>query len=109
MAEKKGNTEKLRYDFNEARCCEIYLSGLNRYGRVTGREFRSFGGSRRILNVDNRENVFYEDYNGPVYWFGTNKRVPDDMIEPKVMFLNGQDPRKFGTLRPHERHLLDKI
>jgi hypothetical protein len=109
MAEKKGNTEKLHYDFNESRCCEICFDGLNRYVRVTGREFRSFGGLRRILNIDNRENSFYEDYNGPVYWFGTNKKVPTDEVESKIMLLNGKDPRKFGQLRPHERHLLDKI
>lgn len=107
MAEKRGNTEKLRYDFNEARCCEIWFEGLNRFGRVTAREFRSFGGKRRILNVDNRDNAFYEDYEGPVYWFGTNKKISSDIIESKVMFLHGKDPRNFGTCRPHERHLLD--
>ena len=58
MSEKKGNTVKLVYDFNESRCCEIYSEGLKRFGRVTPREFRSFGGKRRILNVDDRDNVF---------------------------------------------------
>jgi hypothetical protein len=109
MAEKKGNTVKLKYDFNEARCLEIYIESLNRYGRVTCNDFRSFGGKRRILNVDNPQNVFYEDYNGPVYWFGTNKVIPENEIEPKTMFLHGRDPRNFGNLRLHERHLLDKI
>ena len=107
MAEKRGNTEKLRYDFNEARCCEIFMEGLNRYARVTAREFRSFGGKRRILNVDDRENVFYEDSNGPVYWFGSNKKVAKADLKPQIMFLHGKDPRNFGSCRPHERHLLD--
>ena len=107
MAEKKGNTVKLVYDFNEARCCEIYSEGLKRYGRVTPREFRSFGGKRRILNVDDRDNVFYEDYNGPVYYMMTNKKVPTSELQPKVMFLGEKDPRQFGSVRPHERHLLD--
>jgi len=107
MSEKRGNTEKLRYDFNESRCCEIYIEGLNRYGRVTGREFRSFGGKRRILNVDNPHNAFYEDYEGPVYYMMTNKKVPAKEIQPKVMFLGEKDPRNFGSCRPHERHLLD--
>ena len=107
MAEKRGQTEKLRYDFNEARCCEIWYKGLNRYARVTPREFRSFGGKRRILNVDNPRNAFYEDYEGPVYYMMTNKKVPAGQIEPKVMFLGDKDPRNFGTCRPHERHLLD--
>ena len=107
MTEKRGQTEKMRFDFNEARCCEIWIEGLNRYGRVTAREFRSFGGKRRILNVDDRENVFYEDYDGPVYWFGSNKKVAKKDIKPQIMFLHGKDPRGFGQCRPHERHLLD--
>ena len=107
MSEKRGNTVKLIYDFNESRCCEIYFEGLKRFGRVTAREFRSFGGKRRILNVDDRDNVFYEDYNGPVYWFGTNKKVSASDTKPEVMFLHGKDPRQFGSVRPHERHLLD--
>ena len=107
MSEKKGNTVKLVYDFNESRCCEIYSEGLKRFGRVTAREFRSFGGKRRILNVNDRDNAFYEDYKGPVYWFGSNKKVSQADLQPKVMFLHGKDPRNFGSCRPHERHLLD--
>ena len=107
MTEKRGQTEKMRFDFNESRCCEIWFDGLERYGRVTAREFRSFGGKRRILNVDDRYNAFYEDYEGPVYWFGTNKKVAKKDIESKIMFLHNKDPRKFGECRPHERHLLD--
>ena len=107
MAEKRGNTEKIRFDFNEARCCEAYFDALDRYHIITAREFRSFGGKRRILNVDNKDNVFYEDYNGPVYWFGTNKKVAKTSIKPQIMFLHDKDPRNFGTCRPHERHLLD--
>lgn len=90
MSEKKGNTVKLIYDFNEARCCEVeYLPG--KWSRTTGREFRSFGGNRRILNVDNPDNAFYEQYDGPVYLFGTNKKVksPNDQIH----YENGVDPR----------------
>ena len=107
MAEKRGNTAQLVYDFNTARCCEIWFEGLNRFGRVTAREFRSFGGPRRILNVDDRYNAFYEDYEGPVYWFGTNKKVAKKDVGNKIMFLHDKDPRQFGTCRPHERHLLD--
>ncbi len=86
MSEKKGNTVKLVYDFNEARSCEIYSKGLKRYGRVTAREFRSFGGKRRILNVDDCDNPFYEDYNGPVYYMMTNKKVPVSELQAKVKF-----------------------
>ena len=52
MAEKKGNTVKLKYDFPTQLCCEIYQESLGAYYRVTCNEFRSFGGKRRILNID---------------------------------------------------------
>ena len=107
MSEKRDAPVKLNFDFNESRCCEVYFDGLNRYHRVTATEFRSFGGKRRILNVDNPHKVFYEDYNGPVYYLKTNKKVPASRLEPKVMFLGDVDPRKFGTVRSHENHLLD--
>lgn len=91
MSEKKGNTVKLIYNFNDARCCEIeYTPGI--WARVTGREFRSFNGNRRILNVDDSNNIFYEDYNGPVYLFGTNKVIKSPM-NGGVQFENGVDPR----------------
>ena len=91
MSEKRGNTVKLRYDFNEARCCEVeYAPG--KWGRTTGREFRSFKGNRRILNVDDPNNAFYEDYNGPVYLFGTNKTI-NQSDKNGLQFENGIDPR----------------
>lgn len=60
--EKKGHTEKLHYDFNQAANLEVELDGV--WYRVTPRDFRSFVGSRRISGVE---------YEGPVYVFGTNK------------------------------------
>lgn len=90
MSEKRGNTVKLVYNFNTARCCEIeYKPG--KWIRTTAREFRSFRGNRRILNVDNPDDVFYEAYYGPVYLFGTNKTVDTD--SEGVQFENGIDPR----------------
>jgi len=100
MSEKRGHTEKLKYDFNSARCCEIQLGG--KWHRVTAREFRSFHGPRRILNVDNPTSVFYQEYNGPVYLFGTNKIVRDSEKTDGVNFENGEDPRTFGMRRKHE-------
>ena len=92
MSEKRGNTVKLQYDFNSARCCEIEYSP-GKWVRTTPREFRSFGGNRRILNVDNALDVFYEEYNGPVYLFGTNQ-VVKDYSRDKVQFKDGIDPRE---------------
>lgn len=90
MSEKRGNTVKLVYDFNSARCCEIeYKPGT--WARVTPREFRSFKGNRRILNVDDPNNAFYENYNGPIYLFGTNKTIKTD--SSGMQYENGVDPR----------------
>lgn len=92
MSEKRGNTEKLIYDFNTARSSEIeYAPG--KWVRTTCREFRSFSGNRRILNVDDPNNVFYETYNGPVYLFNTNKRA-NEITKDNVQYENGIDPRE---------------
>ena len=64
--EKTGYTEKMEYLFNEARCLEIYMPGLSRWHRVTSTDFRSFDGKRRIQG---------EEYEGPLYAYGTNRKV----------------------------------
>ena len=96
--EKRDRIEKLKYDFNTARCCEIeYKPGM--WSRVTSREFRSFKGNRRILNVNNPDNRFYEDYNGPVYLFGTNKII-NQTNKQGFQFENDIDPRnQYGKQR----------
>lgn len=70
--EKRGNTEKLTYDFNTAANLEIWMPSLNGWYRVTSREFRSFNGKRRIN---------HEPYNGPVFLYATNKRANKSKIE----------------------------
>jgi len=100
MSEKRGNTVKLVYDFNEARCCEIeYKPG--KWIRTTARDFRSFDGNRRILNVDNPDSPFYEQYDGPLYLFGTNKKVTPSYTN-QLQFTEEGDPRRFGQRRKHE-------
>jgi len=64
--EKTGFTEKMEFLFNEARCLEIYVPGLSRWHRVTPTDFRSFDGKRRIQG---------EEYEGPLYAYGTNRKV----------------------------------
>jgi len=65
--EKKGNTVKLEYDFNSSANLEVFLPNLKNWYRVTSREFRSFNTARRLNGAE---------YNGPLYLFGTNKKVP---------------------------------
>ena len=45
---------------------------------------------------------FYEEYNGPVYYTMTNRKVTQDMRENKIISFEGKDPRKFGVARAHE-------
>ena len=91
MAEKRGDLIKLTYDFNSALCCEVSFDG-EKWARVTAREFRSFNGKRRILNVDNPSKAYYEEYLGPIYYYGTNRiaKKPEKM---GTAFINGVDPR----------------
>ena len=64
--EKTGYTEKLKNDFNDSKLLEVYLPKLDNWYRVTCKDFRSFDGKRRIQG---------EDYEGPLYAYGTNRKV----------------------------------
>jgi|688.fasta_scaffold930456_2 hypothetical protein len=91
MAEKKGNLIKLVYEFNSARCCEVSFDN-EKWARVTAREFRSWNGKRRILNVDNPNKPYYEEYMGPVYYYGTNF-INKKSEEYGLVFIENKDPR----------------
>ena len=93
MSEKKGNTGQLRYDFDTVKSCEIEWKS-ERWGRVTPRECRSFGGSRRILNVNDPNNAFYEFYYGPVYFYNTNEKVKENDLCEGYNYKDGVDPRE---------------
>lgn len=78
---KRGETEKLLYEFDTSGVLEVYMSKLENWYRTTAKEFRSFNGPRRITvpteiqhgNVSVPMQTF--EYYGPVYQFGTNKVV----------------------------------
>jgi hypothetical protein len=93
MSEKKGFTGKMKYDFDTSKCCEIEWKP-GRWGRVTSREFRSFNGNRRILNVSDPSNSFYEYYEGPIYFYGTNNKVPENELCEGYNYSGGVDPRE---------------
>lgn len=92
MAEKRGNTNKVLYDFDSGKCCEIEING--NYYRTTPNEFRSFGGNRRLQG---------ESYTGEVYYLGSNKIVPTEIRQSKIHCLSDTDPRPFGRRRPYEK------
>ena len=80
MAEKRGEIEKLRNDFNTSGVLEIFLNNKKWY-RTTSKDFRSFDGQRRITEPTECKlgNVIVPmetyEYWGPVFLFGTNKEV----------------------------------
>lgn len=103
MGEKRGQTEKLVYDFPTQLSTEIgYEDGF--WIRVTCNRFRSYNGPRRILHLDKDGKGEYRDYNGPVYYFESNKRVKD-LSKKGYVYLNDIAPKP--QLRPGENHFLE--
>jgi hypothetical protein len=100
MAEKKGFTGKLKYDFPTQKCLEVKLK--DKWYRVTSNDFRSFDTERRFGVGEDTE-----PYNGAIYYFGTNKIAPQENTG-KIIY-HPEHPRRETLLRPHERHLLDKV
>jgi hypothetical protein len=82
MSEKKGNLEKLIYDFKDTNC-EVQIKA--KWYRTTAREFRSWSGKRRIDNIE---------YNGTLYYYGTNKKVTEEVKHEGVVFIGNKDPRE---------------
>ena len=116
MAEKKGQTVKLKYDFPTQRCCEVYVPNLENWYRVTCKEFRSWVGKRRILHIEGDDRMKmdvkseYRDYDGPTYFYDSNKKInPSNHIQNKVAFLHDEDPRQFTPRNGRERDYLHKV
>ena len=80
MSEKRGQTEKIKFEFNTAGVLEIqYATGG--WGRVTAVTFRAYDGPRRITEPQFTEKsnphvpMRTYLYEGPVYYYGSNKQV----------------------------------
>jgi uncharacterized secreted protein with C-terminal beta-propeller domain len=99
MSEKRGQTEKLRYDFNTARA--VFVKNVKGgYSRITERDFRSYNGERYILI-----NSEYQSYDGPIYYWNTNKICKEPIGENKIQYAH--DIPWVSIRRPHERYLED--
>ena len=70
---KRGNTVKLKYDFDTSKCVQVKLNSKDKWVRITEREFRSYNGERRIVTWDKQNNPIYTEYEGPIYYFGDRK------------------------------------
>lgn len=89
MAEKTGLTDKPIYDFNTSANLEVYLTSSQRWHRVTCNDFKSWDGQRRING---------EDYDGPLYCYGTNrlalKEGRNGIVESEVTEARDKISRK---------------
>lgn len=88
---KRGEIEKLIFPFNTAGALEVYMPELGNWYRVTAKDFRSFDGKRRITapsttTLGNTDiPTVTEEYNGPVYLWGTNTEVLDTTGEGQLI------------------------
>jgi hypothetical protein len=100
MAEKRGQTETLKYDFNTAKELQVKLN--EKWYRVTPREFRSYNGERRLVYTREYK-VIHEEYNGPIYYWGTNKLCKTPIsLGTQYIF----DVSRETQVRQGEKHLL---
>jgi hypothetical protein len=96
MGEKRGNTGKLENPYNDNGVLEVYHEEIEQWIRVTSREFRSWGGKRRITEYrypyrQPTEISMYE-YTGPVFEYLTNK-----IINNPNKGVNGSRPKPQST------------
>jgi hypothetical protein len=105
MAEKRGQTEQLKYDFNTARASYIRMKAMGKWSRVSCRDFRSYCGERSLYLKDEETGEYdYVPYEGPIYYWNSNK-ICKEPIEEQIQYLH-DSPRKVFA-RPHEKYLLN--
>ena len=101
MGEKRGNTGKLKYDFNTAWAAEIKMG--EKWYRVTEKDFRSFNGPRRLSRPTGVElgnpHVDTEtfEYEGPYYFYETNTEFTPHL------YPTGTIIHQPGTSRPESK------
>jgi hypothetical protein len=103
MGEKKGQTEKLKYDFPTEKECQVMLN--DKWYRATPRDFRSWGSRRQIIYNNPDRTQTFEEYEGPVYYWNTNKicKEPDNN---GVQYIHNMPFR--SVVRPGEHKFLDR-
>lgn len=85
--------KKLKIDFPTQGNLEIFLTSTNKWIRVTATDFRSFDGKRRItlpvevILGDCDVKMETQEYNGPVYKYGTNVEV-EKINNAKIRYIN---------------------
>jgi hypothetical protein len=103
MSEKRGQLEKLRYDFNTAQ--GVFIKRNDKMYRVTERDFRSHNGDRYIYTKLPDGTYEYIPYKGPIYYHNTNRKCKQPVGEGKIQYMVNKP--WVSVRRPHERYLED--
>ena len=103
MGEKRGNLEKLIYDFDTSNVCEVGTTtddGIKWY-RTTAKRFRSWDGPRRLTGpekqpghgIDAFRNIkmITTEYNGPLYLYETNIKQSKQGTEKYIETITEKD------------------
>ena len=101
---KETKPVKLIYDFDTSKCTEVEVNNV--WYRVTCNNFRSFNGPRRIMLINDKREIYYQEYDGPIYLYGTNSKLKDYTQKGIVTPLGFE---RVSKMRPGEQnYLLDK-
>ena len=83
--EKHKRWLKLKKPFNDAACLEVYVD--DKWYRVTGGDFRSWSGKRRITEhhvSGTKHEIDQYEYEGPVYARDTNIEYIGEIVNRLV-------------------------
>ena len=102
MAEKRGFTGKLIFDFNPTAVLEIQYNGEDAWYRVTAETFRSFDGKQRYTEPAYAQRGIMSvpmnvtEYDGPVYIYKTNTQAPKQNLGKTITEPLNQQLRSNG-------------
>jgi hypothetical protein len=102
MGEKRGNLEKLVYDFDTSKCVQGQYDTNGPWYQLTQREFRSFNGQRRIVTW-NKGTPIYIEYKGPIFYFGTNIKAKET-YGIGIQYIHNEKPKPKHTLAESYRY-----
>ena len=102
MSEKRGQLEKLRYDFNTAQA--VYIKRNDKMYRVTERDFRSHNGDRYIYIKLPDGTYEHIPYKGPIYYHNTNQKCKECIGEGLVQYAHNKP--WVSIRRPGENYLV---
>jgi glucan-binding YG repeat protein len=102
MSEKKGQLEKLRYNFDTAK--GVFVKMNDKMYRVTERDFRSHNGDRYIYTKLSDGTYEYIPYKGPIYYHNTNQKCKECIGDGLIQYAHNKP--WVSIRRPGENYLI---